>query len=230
MLNRTAPFLAVLAATLLLAASASAAMIGIYRNGLDSLAQRSQLVKLVGRECARGGSTTALQVAVGKRTEQCSFRTPVVGRDLEIAANMRVLGTTPKAVQNKAFLGLELRAGGGAKYQLLVFPKQRKAQLRKVLPGGEVQYLRVARDQEAIKGIDMVNGLRLRTTNVVSGPEKGLCQIAAFVGGAMVAEAADTGAGALVGRASAVTVGGLKNGNGVNATIDDVVVRIPSPY
>lgn len=230
MLSRTAPILAALAATLLLAADAGAAMIGIYRNGLDSVAQRSQLVKLVGRECARGGSQTALRVAVGKRTEQCSFRTPVVGRDLEIAANMRILGTTPKAVQNKAFVGLELRAGGGGKYQLLVFPKQGKAQLRKVLPGGEVQYLAVSRDQAPIKGIDMVNGVRLRATNVVAGPEKGLCRIAAVVGGTLVAEATDGGAGALLGRASAVAVGALNNGNGVSATIDDVVVRIPSPF
>ncbi len=49
--------LAALATALLAAASSGAAMIGIYRNGMETTAQRAQLVKLSGGSCARGGSS-----------------------------------------------------------------------------------------------------------------------------------------------------------------------------
>jgi hypothetical protein len=222
--------LAVVALALLIAASAGAEMIGIYRNSMESTAQRAQLLQLAGRSCTRGGSDSALRIVVGKRTEECAYRTPVIGRDLEIAATMRLLSGTPEPVQKKAFLALELRAGGGAKYQLLVFPLQQKTQLRKVLPTGEVKYLQIAKEEEAVKGVNMANGLRLRATNVTSGPEQGSCRLFAYVGPTLVAEAVDAGAGELAGRASAVAVGALKNGSGVIASVDDVVVRVPSPF
>lgn len=224
--------LAVAAAALGLVPSASAAMIGIYRNSMDSTALRAQVVKLAGRNCERGGSDTALKVTIGKATEECAFRTPVIGRDLEIAATMRLLSGTPEKVQRKAYLALELRAGGGAKYQLLVFPQQKKAQLVKVLASGEVKYLKIAKDQngEAIQGVNMANPLRLRATNVTSGPEKGTSKLFAYVGGTLLAEASDASAGEVTGRFSAVGVGALNNGSGVVASIDDVVVRVPSPF
>lgn len=225
----SAVFLAALATGLLACAVAGAAMIGIYRNSLESLAQRSQLVKLAGANCARAGANGAMRVTLGKKTAACSFRTPVLGRDLEIAATERLLSGTPENLQRKAFLGLELRAGGGSKYQLLVFPRQRKAQLVKVTPGGS-KYLAIAKNEKAIKGINEANVLRLRAVNVTSGPEKGQAQLFAYVGKKLVGEAVDAGAGELTGRNSAVTVGTVKNGNGIVASVDDVVVRVPSPF
>jgi hypothetical protein len=222
--------LAVLAAALFLASSASAAMIGIYRNSMDSTAQRAQLIKLAGRSCARGGSEDSLKITVGKRTEECAYRTPVVGRDLEIAATMRLLSGTPEKVQKKAFLALELRAGGGAKYQLLAFPLQKKAQLRKVSASGEVQYLKIVKEAKEIQGLNMANSLRLRATNITAGPEKGSCKLFAYLGGTLLAEASDAGSGDLTGRATAVAVGALNNGSGVVASVDDVVLRVPSPF
>src|SRR5690242_10715619 len=120
------PFTGVLAvavlASLALAASAGAALIGTYRNPTESQGQREEPAKLSGARCQRGGSSHVFRVVVGKRTKECAYRTPVVGRDLEIAATMRVLEQTPKAIRGKAFLGLTLRAGGGTHYQLAVFP------------------------------------------------------------------------------------------------------------
>ena len=221
--------LAALAAGLLVCAVAGAAMIGIYRNSMESLAQRSQLVKLSGSNCARAGANGAMRVTLGKKTAACSFRTPVLGRDLEIAATERLLSGTPENLQRKAFLGLELRAGGGAKYQLLVFPRQRKAQLVKVTGEG-VKYLAIAKNEQAVKGINEANVLRLRAVNVTSGPEKGQARLFAYVGRTLVGEAVDAGAGDLSGRASAIVVGTTKNGNGIVASVDDVVVRVPSPF
>jgi hypothetical protein len=224
-----AAFLAALAVAALACAVAGGAMIGVYRNSMESLAQRSQLVKLSGRNCARAGANGAMRVMLGKKTAACSFRTPVLGRDLEIAATERLLSGTPENLQRKAFLGLELRAGDGFKYQLLVFPRQKKAQLIKVFGEGS-KYLAIAKNEKAVMGINEANKLRLRAVNVTSGPDKGQARLFAYVGNTLVGEAKDDGAGDLSGRNSTVVVGTIKNGNGIVASVDDVVVRVPSPF
>jgi hypothetical protein len=225
LLKATPPLIAFLLAVPL----AGAAMIGIYRNPMTSLGQRSQLVKLSGHSCARAGVGGAMRITIGKATSSCSYRTPVLGRDLEIAATERLLSGTPTALQKKAYLGVELRAGGGAKYALVVFPRQRKAQLIKVTREG-TSYLAIAKNQKAVLGINEANKLRLRAVNVTSGPEKGQAQLFAYVGNALVGEAKDPAAGELSGRASAVVIGAVKNGNAIVASVDDVVIRVPSPF
>lgn len=215
--------------SLLVAAAAGAAMVGIYRNDMATTARRAELIKLSGQDCVRGGSPDALRITVGKRTPECSYRTPVLGRDLEIAATERLLSGTPTAVQQKAYLGVELRAGGGAKYQMLVFPLQRKVQLIKIAAGG-AEYLAVDRDEKAVMGINKANALRLRAVNVTSGPERGQSHLFAYLGGLLVAEATDEAAGDLTGRASSVVVGATKSSNGVIASVDDIVLRVPSPF
>jgi len=224
-----ATFLAVIAVSALAAAVAGAAMIGIYRNDMETTAQRGQLLKLAGASCTRGGSEGALRVTLGKKTDACSFRTPVIGRDLEIAATERLLSGTPKAALQKAYLALELRAGAGAKYQLLVFPLQRKAQLVKLTEAG-TEYLAIEKNLKTVMGVNKANGLKLRAINVRSGPEQGQAKLFAYVGGELVAEAVDGAAGELTGGASAVAIGATKNANGVVGSVDDVVVRVPSPF
>lgn len=226
----TAALLACLAAGLLACASAGAAeMIGIYRNGLETLAQRSQLLKLTGANCARAGVGTALQVTIGKRTKSCSFRTPVVGRDLEIAATERLSSATPKSLQHAAYLGLELRAGGGAKYRLLAYPLQQKVQLVKITPGGTT-FLAIAKNVEAIGGLDTPNTLRLRAVNITEGEEKGKAQLTGYIGREPVVEATDGAAGELKGRFSTITVGARKAANELVASFSQLVIRIPSPF
>jgi hypothetical protein len=229
-LRFTAVSLAAFAGALVLVAGATGAMVGIYRNSMETTSQRSQLVKLSGRSCVRGGSSHTMRIVVGKRTGECSYRTPVVGRDLEVAATERLLSGTPKGLQRKMFLGLVLRAGGGARYQLAVYPLQQKVQLIRYLGEGSVKYLAIEKEVGAVKGIDKANQLRLAAVNVTSGPEKGQCQLRAYVGGKLVTEVTDSGAGELTGRASGVAIGSAKNASGAIASIDDVVVRVPSPF
>ncbi len=225
----TRVLLVALAAALSACSIAGAAMVGIYRNSLESTVQRSQLVKLSGRSCARAGTGEGLRVSLGKRTDSCSFRTPVLGRDLEIAATERLLSGTPPSLQKKAYIGLELRAGGGAKYQLLAYPLQRKVQLIKVTSEG-TEFLAIAKNEASLLGLNKANVLRLRAINIASGPEKGSAELRAYVGSTLVGEATDEGAGELSGRASGVVVGASKGGDGVVASIDDIVVRVPSPF
>ncbi len=220
----------VLLATLAWAVSAHAALVGIYRNGMESDAQRAQIVKLSGERCGRGGSDHAVRIAVGKRTGACAYRTPVIGRDLEISAVGRLLGSTPEPVQRKAFLAVDLRTGGAsAGYQLALFPLQRKAQLRKVLGDGRIEYLQIEKGVGA-SGLDRANELRLRAFNLTSGPERGSCRILAFVGGQLVADVIDAAAGELEGRASGFSLGAVGNAKGTVGSFDDLVIRVPSPF
>jgi hypothetical protein len=221
--------LAVLVAALtglVVASAAYAAMVGIYRNEMGSVTARGQLIKIAGANCARGGSEDALRVVIGEKTAACSFRTPVLGRDLEIGATERLLSGTPKALQRKAYLGLELRAGGGAKYQLLVYPLQRKAQLIKYTAAGP-EYFDIAKDLTTVMGVNKANTLRLRALQIRSGPEKGRTSVAGFVGGEKVVEGIDAVPADLTGEASTVVVGAANNGNGIIASLDDLVVRAP---
>jgi hypothetical protein len=227
---RAAAISLALFALLALAASASAALIGVYRNSMESEAQRAQIVKLSGERCSRGGSDHAVRIVVGKRTPRCAYRTPVIGRDLEIAAIGRLLSNTPVPVQRKAFLALDLRTGGaGAGYQLAVFPMQGKAQLRKVLSNGQVKYLHVEKGVRT-KGLNRANELRLRAFNVTTGPEKGSCHILGYVGAQLVADITDSAAGELEGRSSGFSLGAIGNAKGAAGSFDDVVARVPSPF
>lgn len=222
---------AAIAAALLLAASAGAAAVGIYRNGMETEGQRGQIEKLAGDRCSRGGSSHAFRIVVGKSTKECSYATPVVGRDLEMTAVGRLLSSTPTALQRKAFIAIGLRTGtAGAGYQLVVYPLQRKAQLRRVLSGGGIKYLRIAKDLASVKGLNRANELRISAFNVTSGPDKGSCKIRAMVGRQLVGEATDHAAGELEGRASSFSVGAAKNAKGATGSFDDVVLRVPSPF
>ncbi|HEX4464280.1 MAG TPA: hypothetical protein VH042_06550 [Solirubrobacterales bacterium] len=229
---RTAIFALLVAGMLAFASGAGAALIGVYRNSMENKGQLAQILKLSGERCARGGSEGAFTITIGKATKECSYRTPVLGRDLEIGATMRLLSKpqVPKSVQRSAYLALDLRAGGGARYQLAVYPLQDKAQIRKVRTDGTIEYLDIEKQVAGIGGAEKPNQLRLSAFNITSGEEKGSCQLLAYVGGQLVAEANDPGAGELSGRASGFSLGSAKVAKGAGATVDDVVVRIPSPY
>ena len=222
--------LAAAAVSLALAAAAGAELISLYRNPMESQGQRAEVLKLSGTSCQRGGSTHALRIAIGKKTRECAYRTPVIGRDLQVAATMRLLSNTPTSLRPKVFLALDLRAGGGARYQLAVYPLQRKIQLRKLLPGGKVKYLKIEKKVPTVMGINKANDLRLRAFNITEGPEKGSCRILAFVGGELVGNVTDGAAGELKGRASGFAIGSAKNAKGAVGSVDDVVVRGPSPF
>src|SRR4051794_6831458 len=222
--------LAATVAFLVVSATAGAALVTVYRNPMEKETQRAESVKLFGQACSRGGSETALRIKIGKATKECSYRTPVIGRDLEIGATMRLLSSTPRSLRSKAFLALSLRTGGGAHYQLAVFPLQRKAQLRKTFTDGQVKFLRIAKEVPTVQGVDKANKMRLRAFNITSGPDKGNCRILGYVGKVLVADFTDRAAGDLQGRASGFAVGATKNGKGVTGSVDDVIVRIPSPF
>lgn len=221
---------ACLLGALALAGPASAGLIGLYRNNMESAGLQAQIVKLAGERCKSGGSAHAFRIFIGKATKECAYRTPVIGRDLEVAATGRVLQGTPKPLQRRAFLALNVRAGNaGARYQLAVFPLQHKAQLLRYTGEGQVKYVRVARSIRT-QGINRPNELRLRAFNLTRGPERGKCQVLAWVGKQLVAEFTDPASGELQGRTAGFSLGAVGNAKGTLGSFDDVVVRVPSPY
>jgi len=218
--------MAALAAGLLVCAVAGAAMVGIYRNGLETTPQRAEMIKLFGHSCKRGGGEDSVRVLLGKKTDSCAYRTPVIGRDLELAATERILSGTPKALQRKAYVAIQLRAGGGNKYELRAFPVQRKAQLIKVSEAG-TKYLAIKKNLKAIGGINEPTVVRLRVTKAAGDAS---AAVAAFIGPEVVGEVTDEEAGELTGEFSAASVGANKIAEGLVGSIDDLVVRVPVTF
>ena len=60
--------------------------------------------------------------------------------------------------------------------------------------------------------------------------KRATADILAYVGGKLVSDVADEGAGELSGRASGFSVGSAKPAKGAQASFDNVVVRVPSPF
>ena len=204
--------------------------VAIYSNNMDSAKKRAQIVKLSGRNCDRGGSPRALKVEVGRATEECSYRTPVVGRDVEIFTTARLLSGTPKAIRKRIFVALDLRAGGGAKYQLAVFPLQRKFQLRKDLPGGQREFLAIGKRIKRIRGTNRAIRLRLRAFNLTRTRDKDDARLLVFIGDKRFAVVTDRDAGPLQGRYAGLSVGSRRSASGAVASFDDVLVRVPDPF
>ena len=210
---------------LVVAGMASGAFVAIYRNALETTAQRSEIIKVAGKSCTRGGGQTSLKITVGKLTEECAYRTPVIGSDLEIAATGRILAGTPTAVVKKSFLGLQLRAGGGAKLELRVFPAQKKVQIAKVTEGG-IHFLAIEKNVAALKEAMKPVVLRLRVVSG-SGETAATCKVGGYLAGELVVEAEDETCSELSGETTALSAGAPNNGVGVVAGFAAIVVRTP---
>ncbi len=209
---------------LLIAGAASGAFVAIYRNALETSAQRSEVLKLSGKACTRGGGSTTLNITVGKLTEECAYKTPVVGQDLEIAATGLINPATPANVAKKAFLGLQLRAGGGAKLELRVFPGQKKAQIARITQEG-IKFLAVKKN---ITALNPTKAVVLRLRAISGGGEAATtCKIGGYLAGELVVEAEDPACSELKGETTALSAGAPNNGVGVVAGFSAIVVRTP---
>src|SRR6185437_7031445 len=209
---------------LIFAGIASAAFVAIYRNALETTAQRGEVLKLARKDCTRGGGKTSLLITVGKLTEECAFFATFVGSDLEIAATGSISLATPPKVAKKAFLALQLRAGGGGRLELRVFPAQQKAQIARVTEEG-IKYLAIKKSIVSLKEAKAVV-LRLRVIES-SGEAAGTCKIGGYLSGELVVEAEDPTCGELEGEGTALAAGATNNGVGVVAALSALVDRVP---
>lgn len=211
--------------------AAAAAGVEIYRNEMTEFERRSDFRKVGGRKCKRGGSPKALRVELGRRTAECVYRTPVVGRDLEIIVTERLLSPTPRKMRRRIFLSVSLRSGKGlGRYQLKVFPIQRKYQLLKYVPGQGIRYLAVGKNISAIKGTNKGNRVRLRAFNMGRTRDRNDARLLVYVNGKRLAVYRDPRAGQLEGRETLFSVGSKRRARTAMGSFDNVIIRIPNPF
>jgi hypothetical protein len=224
--------LAAIVAALSVAATAGAVRgFAIYANDMSTGEKKAQIRPSSGRNCKRGGSPEALKVEIGRRTRECIFRTPVIGRDVEIVTTARLLSGTPREIRRRMFLSVNVRHDEGmGRYQLRVFPRQRKYQLLKVVPGEDIRFLAVGKGISAIKGINMANKLRLRAFNLVDTQDRDDCRLLAYVNGKRLAVVLDKRSGSLQGREASFSVGARRIARDAVGSFDNVTIRIPRPF
>lgn len=225
----TATVFAVLATAIFAAGALAVGAVRIYRNDMNSPTKRGDLRQQGKGQCERGGSERALRVEVGKRTRVCSFQTPVVGRDLELAVTARLLSGTPDQFRKRMFLALNLRDGEGGRYQLAVFPRRREWRLRRDQPEGSRRLLDSGK-LKRIGGINEANKIRLRAFNVLKTKDNDDARLIASINGKRVTAVNDRKAGPIQGRNTAVGLGAKKASRGAVASFDNIRVRVPDPF
>lgn len=225
---KVTPFAAALIAFAFSASPAlAAAPIPIYANDLASTAARSEIVTSEGQQCRRGGSEAALKVRLGERTRACSFRPPVVGRDLEISVAARLLSGTPSKLRPRVYLSAALRSGDGGAIKVLVFPMQRKVQLIEENPDGGRRYLAIAKQVGAIRQLNRANRIYLRAFN--QGPP-GVCRVVVRVNGRRIAVEDLERCAQLPGRDTGFGVGATRGGEGAIASFSKLRIGVPNPF
>jgi len=219
---------AVAAAATAFAAAAEANTITIYRNGLDTADGRAQLLQMRAKtKCERGGSPKAFRFKLGPKAEECFYRVPVVGRDLQVSAVARIFKSTPPKVLKRAYAGVSLRQNtDGSRYQFVVWPSTRRYGLRKVMPNGRIINLGSAKAGRKVNGPGKANRITLRAFN---GPN-GRAQVIGFVNGNKVAVAADERGNELTGRDTSISIGAKNGGRGAIGSFSDIRVAMPDPY
>ena len=213
-------------------AAQSASSLTIYKNDLRSSDGRGEIHQFGGKaNCDRGGSSSAFRVKVGKKTRDCYYRIPVVGRDLQVAATARIFKSTPKSIRSKAFAAVNLRQGSnGSRYQLAVYPSGSRYKVRKVSGNGKVRILASGKAGKAIKGFGEANRLTLRAFNDVKGQPAGSARLLAIVNDKRLAVIDDREGGKLESRDSTFSIGADKNATGVAGSFVNLKLGIPDPF
>ncbi|HMT06229.1 MAG: hypothetical protein KDB48_09705 [Solirubrobacterales bacterium] len=219
---------AITVGALAFSAGAQASTITIYRNALDSTDSRAQLRQMrVRTNCERGGSPNAFRFELGRKAEECFYRVPVVGRDLQVTATARIFKSTPPKVLRRAYAGVSLRQNtDGSRYQLVVWPSTRRFGLRKVTANGRIVNLGSKRAGRKVNGPGRANKLTLRAFD----GRRGGTRLIAWVNGNKVVTAGDEQSANLIGRDTSFSIGAKGGGRGAIGSFVDLSVAMPDPF
>lgn len=218
---------------LALAADAnSASAVTIYKNDLRSSEGRGEIRQYGSKaNCARGGSSSAFRVKIGKKTRDCYYWIPVVGRDVQIAATARVFKSTPKDVRPKVYAAVNLRQGkNGSRYQLSVYPSGNRYRVTKVAGNGNKRVLAGGKAGKVVNGFGEANRLTLRAYNDVKGQPAGSARLLAIVNGKRLAVIDDREGGKLEGRDSTFSIGADRNATGAAGSFVNLKLGLPDPF
>jgi hypothetical protein len=207
------------------AAVAFGALVTIYSNNFSGASKGHQLAGAQGSHCdkkVRGNGS--LEVTVKRGPEECGYRLPVEGEgrqpDHDLQARFKLLKLTPKELRRNAYVGLQVRAGGGSDYELRVFPKGHHYVIKRTPKKGSGSFP-VSGKNKAIKPMDKINTIRFQAFGHV---------IKAWVNGSKLADVNDSKANAVRGRRAELIFGSGKHTDGdVVARVDDVKLSVPKP-
>lgn len=206
--------------------------LSIYNNALDTPAKREKVLRS-GRDgqCQKNKSKLAFKFTLGKRTRECAYRLPVAGRSIEVSAVGTLFESTPAKVVGRSFLSLSTRQDSdGSRYQLVVFPKQKKFQLRKIVSNGSVRYLAIRKNVKRIGDPGSPIRMMLRSFNRVPKLPSTTARLVVRIEGKRLAVVDDPRGLRLKGRAATFSIGSSRFAQGANGSFRDVDVRIPDPF
>jgi hypothetical protein len=226
--RRTRPAVALLAAALALGLSAAAALaaVTVYKNNFSSEAEAKELRHSRGKHCAKKWRQKANSVRAQRTggSGTCGYRPPVEGDtggpDHDFRAKEKLLKATPKGLRRSAYVALAVRSGKNSGYELRIFPKRHRFQLRRSPSGGGDGFPAAGRSQ-AIMGVDKPNRVRLKAVGN---------RVTARVNGTQLARVTDSNAGQVDGRKLEVAVGSTRRSRKeVVATFDNLKLLVPNP-
>lgn len=213
-------------------AAHSASALTIYKNDLRTSDGRGDIRQYGSKaNCERGGSDSAFRIKVGKKTRDCYYSIPVVGRDLQVAATARIFKSTPKKVKPKVFAAVSLRQGkNGSRYQLSVYPSGNRYRVTKVSGNGNKRVLAGGKAGKAVNGFGEANRLTLRAFNDVKGQPAGSARLLAIVNGKRLAVINDREGGKLESRDSTFSIGADQNATGAGGSFVNLKLGVPDPF
>ena len=207
-------------------ASSAFAFVTVYSNSFESKREYKEVVRVGGNgnACKRGWieNRKIMRVKLSKAPGACTFKPPVQGDgsqpDHRFDVDARILKDTAKDVREDAYVSASIRVGGGHRYELRIFPKQRRYELRRQ-PGGAG--FPDNGNEPSIKKLGGLNKLRLLTEGN---------RIRAFVNGTQVADVVDANAGQLTGAKLELTVGSEADSKKDTVGVfDKIRLAVPDP-
>lgn len=202
----------------LLAAASALATVTVYRNDFASSARVQELRKDGPGRCARSAAGGQLSITVGASTTACAFRSPVVGRNLQMAVTTGLLVATPRRLRTAVATGLALRSGEETSYGLAVYQGRKSWLLTRTTASGSTTIQRGRLD--SIRSVGRPNRLSLRAFGA---------SIVASINGKVVANHQDSSAAEVTGEDAAVLVFSTRSAKDAVASFDNVVIQVPDP-
>jgi hypothetical protein len=228
--RHTRPAVALLAAALALGIAAAVAVAGVtvYKNSFSSRADVKELDHSRGKHCAKRWreKVKSLRAERSRGRGACGYRPPVQGdtggpdHDFRVKAKL-LRKDTPKRIRGSAYVAVAVRSSKSAGYELRIFPKRHRFQLRRSPSGGGAGFPANGRSR-AIKGLRKPNSLRLRAF--------GNNRVTARVNGRVLARVTDSNAGQVDGRKLELAVGATRRSRkDVVATFHRLKLVVPNP-
>ena len=174
-----------------------------------------------GERCAERVSRSRFRTRVGKGTRSCSWRTVVLGRDLEVAATVAASSTTPRSIARRTSLGVVARGSDGSELRFSVIPKRRRWILSRVDSERQTtETVLGAGRNSKVRGTGKRTRIRLR----VRGN-----QVSAEVRGEVVVALSDEKVGSLDGRTTGIGVFSDRIANRARGIFDSITIQVPDP-